>query len=136
MSTENGVPANAAAEPVLRSAASVKLPTYWAATPAGWFWSVKSITSEVDKYFLVLAALSEPPVDKVMPVTEEEPTEESYSRLKAALVTSHTLTPFQQVDRLVNMEGLGVRAPHGDGPAQAKGSKQLLRLSFSAENAA
>jgi hypothetical protein len=50
-------------------------------------------------------------VDKVMSVTEEEPTEELYSRLKAALVQSHTLTPFQQVDRLVNMEGLGGRKP-------------------------
>jgi hypothetical protein len=73
--------------------------------------AVKGITSEVNKYFLVLAALSEAQVDKVMSVTVEEPTEESYSRLKAALVASHTLTLFQQVDRLVNMEGLGGRKP-------------------------
>jgi hypothetical protein len=108
---------NAATEPVSRGAASVKLPTFWAATPAGWFrsveaqFAVKGITSGVEKYFLVLASLSETQVDKVMAVTEEEPTEESYDRLKAALVASHTLTPFQQVDRLVNMEGLGGRKP-------------------------
>jgi hypothetical protein len=112
MSTENG-----ATEPVSCCASSVKLPTFWAATPAGWFRSVEAqfavegITSEVDKYFLVLAALSEAQVDKVMTVMEEEPTEESYSKLKAALVASHMLTPFQQVDRLVNMEGLGGRKP-------------------------
>jgi hypothetical protein len=117
MSNENGVPANMTTEPVSRGAASVKLPTFWAATPAGWFrsveaqFAVKGITSGVDKYFLVLAALSEMQVDKVMSVTEEEPTEESYGRLKVALVASHTLTPFQQVDRLVNMEGLGGRKP-------------------------
>jgi hypothetical protein len=81
MSTENGVPAT---EPVSRSAASVKLPTFWAATPAGWFrsmegqFAVKGITSGVEKYFLVLATLSETQVDKVMAVMEEEPTEESY----------------------------------------------------------
>jgi hypothetical protein len=108
---------NVTAELLSRGATSVKLPTFWAATPAGWFRSVeaqfvvKGITSGVEKYFLVLASLSEAQVDKVMAVTEEEPTEESYDRLKAALVASHTLTPFQQVDRLVNMEGLGGRKP-------------------------
>jgi hypothetical protein len=44
-------------------------------------------------------------------VTDEEPTEESYERIKAALVSSHSLTPFQQVNRLVNMEGLNGRKP-------------------------
>jgi hypothetical protein len=112
MSTDNG-----ATEPVSHGAASVKLPTFWAAKPAGWFQSVeaqfamKGITSEVDKYFLVLAALSETQVDKVIMVTEEEPTEESYIKLKAALVASYTLMPFQQADRQVNMEGLGGRKP-------------------------
>jgi hypothetical protein len=74
MSNDNG-----ATEPASRGAASVKLPTFWVTTPAGWFrsveaqFTVKGITSEVDKYFLVLA--------------------------------------FQQVDRLVNMEGLAGRKP-------------------------
>jgi hypothetical protein len=72
MSTEN-----AATEPVSRGGASVKLPTFWAATPAGWFrsveaqFAVKGITLGVEKYFLVLASLSEAQVDKVMAVTEE-----------------------------------------------------------------
>jgi hypothetical protein len=46
-----------------------------------------------------------------MAVTEEEPDEESYNRIKGALLATHTLTPFQQVDKLVNMEGLGGRKP-------------------------
>jgi hypothetical protein len=82
-------------------ASSVKLPMFWVATLAGWFrsveaqFAVKDITSEMNKYFLALVALSEPQVDKVMAVTEEEPKEESYGRLKAALVASNTLMPFQ-----------------------------------------
>jgi hypothetical protein len=114
MSTENGVPANAAMEPVSRGAASVKLPTFWAATPAGWFqpmevqFAVKGISSEVDKYWPHSPSSR---WTKVMSVTEEEPTEESYSRLKAALVASHTLALFQKVNRLVNMEGLGGQKP-------------------------
>jgi hypothetical protein len=46
--------------------------------------AIKGITSAIDKYFLVLAGLSEPQVDKAMAVTEEEPTETSLSLLAAA----------------------------------------------------
>jgi hypothetical protein len=91
----------------------VKLPTFWSSSPAAWFraveaqFVVRDVTSALDKYYLVLAALSELQVAKVMAVTEEEPTPESYGRIKEALLATHTLTPFQQVGRLVNMEGLG-----------------------------
>jgi hypothetical protein len=47
----------------------------------------------------------------MMAVTEEEPDEESYNSIKDALLAMHTLMPFQQVDKLVNMEGLGGRKP-------------------------
>jgi hypothetical protein len=117
----NKQPAANGAEPAAaataRSTASVTLPRFWPASPAGWFRSVeaqfmvRNIISPLDRYYLVLAALNEEQVDKVVAVTEEEPTEESYERIKAALVSSHSLTPFQQVCRLVNMEGLNGRKP-------------------------
>jgi hypothetical protein len=44
-------------------------------------------------------------------VLDEEPTDDSYSLLKAALMSSHTLTPYQMVDKLVNLEPLGGRKP-------------------------
>jgi hypothetical protein len=72
---------------------------------------VREVASNMDKYYLVLAALSEFQVAKVMAVTEEEPDEESYNKIKDALLATHTLTPFQQVDKLVNMEGLCSRKP-------------------------
>jgi hypothetical protein len=114
---EQNVGVEPAAAATARSISSVTLPRFWSASPAGWFRSVeaqfmvRNVTSPLDRYYLVLAALNEEQVDKVMAVTEEEPTEESYERIKAALVSSHSLTPFQQVDRLVNMEGLNGRKP-------------------------
>jgi hypothetical protein len=40
---------------------------------------------------------------------DEEPTQESYAKLKAALVVTNTLSPYQMVDRLMAMEPLGGR---------------------------
>jgi hypothetical protein len=58
---------------------------------------VRDVTSNLDRYYLVLSALSEFQVAKVLAVTEEEPTDKSYGRIKAAILATHTLTPFQQV---------------------------------------
>jgi hypothetical protein len=40
---------------------------------------------------------------------DEEPNQQSYERIKAALVATNTLTPYQMVDRLMAMEPLGAR---------------------------
>jgi hypothetical protein len=114
---ENGTPGEQQQPPASHRLASVKLPTFWLLSPAAWFraveaqFVVRDVTSAVSNYYLVLAALSELQLAKVMAITEEEPTPESYGRIKEALLATHTLTPFQQVDRLVNMEGLGGRKP-------------------------
>jgi hypothetical protein len=55
---------------------------------------VREVSSNLDKYYLVLAALSEFQVAKVMAVT---------GGAGRGVLATHTLTPFQQVDRLVNM---------------------------------
>jgi hypothetical protein len=43
----------------------------------------------------------------VKAIVEAEPSATSYTGIRNALVSSHSLTPFQQVDRLANMELLG-----------------------------
>jgi hypothetical protein len=58
-----------------------------------------------------MAALLEQQSELVSNVLEEEPTAESYQLLKAALLSSHTLTLYQMVDKLVNLEPLGGRKP-------------------------
>jgi hypothetical protein len=107
---------NEAREPRSGSA-SVHLPKFWAKSPAAWFraadaqFILRHVTCPLEKYYLVLTALTEVNVDRVQAIVEAEPDEESFEKLRAALVASHTLTPYQQVDALVNMEPLGARKP-------------------------
>jgi hypothetical protein len=78
--------------------AAVRLPPFWQASPANWFlqaeaqFAIREITQPLDKYYLVMSALSELQVDMVSSVLRPEPDQESYGRLKAALVASHTMT--------------------------------------------
>jgi hypothetical protein len=97
--------------------AAVRLPPFWQASPANWFlqaeaqFAIREITQPVDKYYLVMSALSELQVDMVSSVLRPEPDQESYGRLKAALVASHTMMEYQKVDKLMAMEPLGGRKP-------------------------
>jgi hypothetical protein len=100
-----------------RTIGSVTLPTFWPNNPAAWFRSVeaqfevKGITEAADKYYLDLASLGEAQVERVHNVLDEEPGENAYQKIKNTLLSTHTLTPFQMVDRIVNMEPLGSRKP-------------------------
>jgi hypothetical protein len=112
---EDGSPA--ATGGVTPGLASIKLPPFWHNAPAAWFrtveaqFMIRAITNPIDKYYVVMAALSEQQSELVSSVLDEEPTDASYGLLKAALVSSHTLTPYQMVDKLVNLESLGGRKP-------------------------
>jgi hypothetical protein len=94
---------------------AVKLPPFWHRSPASWFRTVealfmlKGVTDNVERYYQVVAALTEELADMVGSVVDEEPTQESYARIKAALVATNTLTPYQMVDKLMAMEPLGGR---------------------------
>jgi hypothetical protein len=106
-------PAQAAA----RGIASVKLSPFWAASPANWFlqaeaqFAVRDVMNPLDRYYLVMAALGEPQIDLVSSVLPPAPDKTSYELIKNALVASHSLTPYQKVDRLMSMEPLGGRKP-------------------------
>jgi hypothetical protein len=67
------------------------------------------VTQPIDKYYLVLAALNEQQFELISHVMDDEPSATSYKKLKEALLANNTLTPYQLVDRLVNMEPLGGR---------------------------
>jgi hypothetical protein len=68
---------------------------------------LKGVTDNIERYYQVVAALTEELADMVDNVVDEEPTQESYARIKAALVATNTLTPCQMVDKLMAMEPLG-----------------------------
>jgi hypothetical protein len=72
---------------------------------------VKNVTEAADKYYLVLASLGEAQVERVHNILEEEPGENAYQKLKDALLATHTLTLFQMVDKIINMEPLGAHKP-------------------------
>jgi hypothetical protein len=96
---------------------TIRLPPFWSRSLLAWVraaeaqFVLRNVTSSLEKYYLVLIALSEDQVDRVQAIVEAEATEESYVKLWAALLATHTLNPYQQVDLLVNMEPLGGRKP-------------------------
>jgi hypothetical protein len=55
---------------------------------------------------MVLRALSEANVDQAPRIVEAEPTTDSFRLLREALVSTHTLSEYQMVDHIVNMEPL------------------------------
>jgi hypothetical protein len=94
---------------------AVKLPPFWHRSPASWFrtvealFALKGMTDNVERYYQVVAALTEELADMVGSVGDKEPTQESYARIKAALVATNTLTPYQI--KLMAMEPLGGAKP-------------------------
>jgi hypothetical protein len=73
--------------------------------------AIRQVTSNVDRYYLVMAALTEAQTEIVSGVADANPTEETYERVKAALISARAMTPFQQVDQLMAMEPLNGRRP-------------------------
>jgi hypothetical protein len=93
------------------------LSPFWANSPAAWFntaeahFTLRIVTDPEEKYLIVLTALGEAQADRVRNIVEAEATPASYNALRGALVASHQLTPFQQVDKVVNAPPLGVMKP-------------------------
>jgi hypothetical protein len=114
---ENSNAASTAAASSSHGLSSDRLPPFWSNSPAAWFrtieaqFIVRAITDPVDHYYVVMAALWEQQSELVSNILDEEPSAESYQLLKAALLSSHSLTPYQMVDKLVNLEALGGRKP-------------------------
>jgi hypothetical protein len=57
----------------------------------------------VEQFLIVLTALTEEQADRVKAIVEAEPSATSYATICNALVFLHSLTSFQNVDRLMNM---------------------------------
>jgi hypothetical protein len=54
--------------------------------------AVRGVTDPVDKYYLVMAALSEAQMDLLDGVVPDEPDKNSYNTIKQTLVATHALT--------------------------------------------
>jgi hypothetical protein len=73
--------------------------------------AVWSVMDPVAKYYLAMAALTEPQMDLLDGIVPDEPDKTSYNTMKRALIATDQLTPYQQVDRLMAMEPLNSRKP-------------------------
>jgi hypothetical protein len=95
----------------------LKLPTFWAESPASWFLYVESrfclrdVTSEAQKFDNLVAALPRDSVRLVLDVLENPSATTPYSQLKARLLASHELTDFQRIEKLHQMGDLGDKKP-------------------------
>jgi hypothetical protein len=95
----------------------LRLPRFWANSPAAWFrtaeaqFALRRVTDPLEKYYLVLDALSETNIDLVRHIVEDEADVTSYERIREGLVAAHILTDYQRINRLVSMEPLNGRKP-------------------------
>jgi hypothetical protein len=113
---EPGNPAAAAAG-APSGAHNLRLPRFWANSPAAWFrtaeaqFALRRVSDPLEKYYLVLDALSEANIDLVRHIVEDEADATSFDRIREGLVAAHILTDYQRIDRLVALEPLNGRKP-------------------------
>lgn len=96
---------------------SLNLPEFWADCPTSWFamaeaqFHLLDITANRDKHCFVLRALPRDAYRLVSHIINQQPGDDSYARLKAALLAGHEMSDFQRVDRMSKLETLGGRKP-------------------------
>jgi hypothetical protein len=72
---------------------------------------MRRIYDEWDRYDHVLSSLSKDSLRLIMDLITSPPEDEPYSELKARLLSSHQLTDYQRIEKLLSMESLGDRRP-------------------------
>jgi hypothetical protein len=95
----------------------IKLPPFWPEDPASWFrlaegqFTLRNVADPVTRYYHVLAALSVDSVRLVQHVLHDDTGPESYDRLRASLLASHSLSNYQKMERMMRLPPLGDRKP-------------------------
>jgi hypothetical protein len=95
----------------------IKLPSFWPEDPASWFrlaegqFALRNVADPVTRYYHVLAALSVDSVRLVRHVLHDDTGPESYTRLRASLLASHSLSNYQKMERMMRLPPLGDRKP-------------------------
>jgi hypothetical protein len=104
-----------AADASHRGSAAVRLMPFWSNSPAAWFRAaeaqIRGVIDPLEKFYVVLTALSESNVDRVRHIVEAEPDQQSYQHLKDGLVASHVMSDYEKIDKLVSMQPLNGRKP-------------------------
>jgi hypothetical protein len=109
--------APAAADAPHRGLAAVRLMPFWSNSPAAWFRATEAqfiicgVTDPLDKFYVMLTALSKSNVNRVRHIVDAEPDQHSYQNLKDSLVASHVMSDYEKIDKLVSLEPLNGRKP-------------------------
>lgn len=96
---------------------TLRLPPFWAANPAVWFYQVESqfplagITSQLTKYRHVLSVLPQEIAAEVIDILSSPPAEAPYDTLKAAILDRTVASERARLQQLLSAEELGDRTP-------------------------
>jgi hypothetical protein len=100
------------------SPANLHLPPFWCDAPRSWFtmaeaqFHLRNITRDKDKYLCWIAALPGDAFRMVAHIVEQkDQADDAYNQLKAALVSSLTMSDYQRIELLSKVEPLGGRKP-------------------------
>jgi hypothetical protein len=93
---------------------SLHLPEFWPDTPAAWFlhteskFRLKNIATKWDKYGHLVGALPRASPPRLVPARGSGPGE---AALKEKLLSTHELTNFERIEKLMQLKPLGARKP-------------------------
>jgi len=92
---------------------SLCLPEFWVADPVAWFahveahFELENLESQQHRYFNVIKALSQDKLRLIKNVIASQNPTTPYDVLKDRLLTNHTLSEFQKIERQFRMGELG-----------------------------
>ncbi len=95
----------------------IKLPNFWPEDPTSWFrlaegqFTLRNVVNPVTRNYHMLAALSVDSVRLVRHVLHDDTGPESYNRLRASLLASHSFSNYQKMERMMRLLPLGDRKP-------------------------
>jgi hypothetical protein len=96
---------------------NVQLPPFWVDRPMSWFTTVEArfrlngVTDEQVKFDLVINGLADSARSLAIDVIERPPAAYPYTILKHRLLSTHELTDFQKIEKLLQLPPLGGRKP-------------------------
>lgn len=99
------------------AAVSVKLPDFWPRSPSTWFAQVEAqfalghITTDDTKFYHVVAKLDQTTAIKITDLLNNPPETDKYKALKDRLTESHSRTPLERAEALLDVHVLGDRRP-------------------------
>lgn len=96
---------------------TVKLPNFWVSCPESWFiqteltFTYKGILDDTTKYQLVVIALSEDILNRLIDVIHNPPTENKYDYIKRIMLERFSVDEDIRFEKLLNDSDIGDRKP-------------------------